>query len=153
MTDRSIVHATFTIKRTYAAPRALVFSAFSDFDMKSQWFGGLATPDAALDFRVGGGEHSRGEFTAHGITTVFRYDATYYDIVENERIVYAYDMDMNGQRISVSLATVEFADAGNGGTELKLTELGAFLDGLDTPATREGGTASMLDALGKLVGA
>lgn len=150
MTKRSVVHASFTLERVYKAPRTLVFSAFADAEKKKQWFGGLQPEGATLDFRIGGREHSASEFAAHGTTTHFRYDATYYDIVENERIVYAYVMDMNGQRISVSVATIEFTDA-EGGTRLKLTEQGAFLDGLDEPKIREGGTAGMLDALARLV--
>ena len=56
----------------------------------------------------------------------------YQDIVADERIVYSYDMTMNGQRISVSVATIEFIAAPGGGTQFILTEQGAYLDGLDT---------------------
>jgi uncharacterized protein YndB with AHSA1/START domain len=49
-------------------------------------------------------------------------------------------------RISVSVATVEFAKAAEG-TRLTLTEQGAYLDGLDAPAPRRGGTEAMLDNL------
>jgi hypothetical protein len=57
-------------------------------------------------------------------------------------------MHMDGRRISVSLASVELAPEGDG-TRLTLTEHGAFLDGLDDPSTRQGGTGSLLDALGE----
>ena len=53
---------------------------------------------------------------------------------------------MDGQRISVSVATLEFIPADNG-TRLILTEQGAYLDGLDTSAQREEGTRGLLDAL------
>jgi hypothetical protein len=56
-------------------------------------------------------------------------------------------MYLDETRISVSLATVELAPEG-GGTRLVYTEQGAFLDGHDTPAQREQGTGSLLDALG-----
>jgi hypothetical protein len=59
-------------------------------------------------------------------------------------------MHMDGKRISVSLATVELRAEG-GGTRLKLTEQGAFLDGRDEPHTREGGTGSLLDKLGEVL--
>ena len=49
-------------------------------------------------------------------------------------------------RISVSVATIEFAPAGDG-TKLTLTEQGAYLDGLDDPAEREHGTGELLGAL------
>jgi len=43
--------------------------------------------------------------------------------------------------------TVEFEPAGEG-THLRYTEQGAFLDGLDSVASREKGTQDLLDALG-----
>ena len=56
-------------------------------------------------------------------------------------------MHLNGRRISVSVATVEIS-GGPGGTQLILTEQGAFLDGLDTNEARHGGTKELLDKLG-----
>ena len=38
-----------------------------------------------------------------------RFDSLYYDIVPDERIVYSYEMHLDDKRISVSLATIEFA--------------------------------------------
>ena len=49
--------------------------------------------------------------------------------------------------ITVSLTTVEFTPAEDGGTRLFLTEQGAYLDGQEQPAWREQGTADQLDAL------
>jgi len=72
--------------------------------------------------------------------------------VDNERIVWTYDMHMDGRRISVSLATVEVRPVA-GGTNLVLTEQGAFLDGLDTNEARADGTRQFLDALGGYLGA
>jgi uncharacterized protein YndB with AHSA1/START domain len=78
---------------------------------------------------------------------VHLFDARYQDIVEDERIVYAYDLYLGEQRISVSLATIELAGVGSG-TRMTFTEQGAFLDGLEDPAEREHGTNLMVDALG-----
>ena len=47
--------------------------------------------------------------------------------------------------------TVEFAPA-SAGTTLTFTEQGVFLDGADTPAIREKGTAELLDQLGTALG-
>jgi uncharacterized protein YndB with AHSA1/START domain len=74
-------------------------------------------------------------------------DVRYYDIVPDNRIVYAYDMHLNGERISVSVATVEFRPEGPG-TRLIVTEYGAFLDRLDTNKQREEGTNFIIDQLG-----
>lgn len=142
MTQRSVTHATFTVERTYPAPPEEVFAAWAEPTAKAQWFGG---GDFELDFRIGGRELNRGGPDGG---PVFTYDARYYDIVDNERIVYAYEMHMDDTRISVSLATIELTPTSDG-TTLVLTEAGAFLDGHDTPEQREGGTGSLLDALGK----
>jgi uncharacterized protein YndB with AHSA1/START domain len=152
--NRTVVHDTFVIDRIYAASPARVFGAFADPKMKIQWFG---DPDIeknaphVIDFRVGGREALAGAAPDGGDLS-FTYDAVYQDIVENERIVYSYEMTMNGQRISVSVATLEFypgsPDGRDGsGTRLILTEQGAYLDGLETCAQREEGTRGILDAL------
>ena len=67
----------------------------------------------------------------------------------DQRIVYSYEMRAGGARISVSVATIEFAKAA-GGTTLTWTEQGASLDGIDgaqAPALRRQGTTEMLTGL------
>ena len=145
--SRTVVHDTFVIDRSYAASPARVFAAFADPAVKKQWFD---DPDIeknaphVIDFRVGGRETLAGDVPGGG--TSFSYDAVYQDIVPNSRIVYSYEMTMDGQRISVSVATLEFIPAGNG-TRLILTEQGAYLDGLDSNVQREEGTRGLLEAL------
>ncbi len=144
---RSVVHDSFTLERTYPASPERVFAAWTTIEAKSHWFGNEESLEPlgehTLDFRVGGGEH----LAAKAEGKVFTFDATYYDIVDNERIVWAYDMTMDGRRISASLGTVEIIPV-PGGTRLVLTEQGAFLDGLDTSAQRAEGTEQFLDNLG-----
>jgi len=145
--NRTVVHDTFVIERKYPASPARVFTAFADPAAKLRWFGDQDSEMKAkhdLDFRIGGRESLAG--SAPGAPT-FTYDALYQDIVDNERIVYSYEMTIAGKRISVSVATIEFIADGDG-TQLILTEQGAFLDGLDTNAAREHGTGEMLNALG-----
>jgi uncharacterized protein YndB with AHSA1/START domain len=67
--------------------------------------------------------------------------------VPDRRIVYAYAMQLDDVKISVSLATIEFVPSG-AGTTLVLTEQGAFLDGYDDAGSREHGTGGLLDKLG-----
>jgi uncharacterized protein YndB with AHSA1/START domain len=140
MTQRSAVHDTFTIERTYPAPPARVFAAWSEPDAKRRWFG--SAREHELDFRVGGAER----LVARMESAVYTYDARYQDIVADERIVYSYDMHRDDDRISVSLTTVELTPSGDG-TLLRYTEQGVYLDGHDTAAQREHGTRELLEAL------
>ena len=150
MSDRSATHNTFTIERTFDAPVARVFKAFADWEAKKQWFAapeGWIQEEATMDFRIGGREVNRGGPKGG---PVHSFDARYYDIIPNERIVYAYEMYMDDKRISVSVATFELK-ADGARTRLKLTEQGVYLDGFDNGAQREAGTRELLDALGESV--
>jgi hypothetical protein len=63
------------------------------------------------------------------------------------RMVYTYEMHLNSQRISVSVASIEFRPEGQG-THLVVTEHGMFLDGLDNLEQRRQGTEQLMDAVG-----
>ncbi len=86
--------------------------------------------------------------------TTLRYDALYYDIVQDRRIVYAYEMYADDVRMSVSLTTIELIEA-SGRTALTYTEQGAWFDGIDgaeAPSLRREGTEEMLDGLATYLG-
>jgi uncharacterized protein YndB with AHSA1/START domain len=154
MTERPVIHDTFEIERTYPAAVSRVFAAFASKEAKDAWgdTGDLSEPgpdagESEFDFRIGGRE--RFGMGYQGMT--YRYDAIYYDIVPDHRIIYSYEMYANDARISVSVATIEFA-ATAGGTTLTWTEQGAYLDGFDgdeASQLRRGGTEEMLDGLAK----
>jgi uncharacterized protein YndB with AHSA1/START domain len=147
VTDRTVQHGSFTIERKLNAPPALVYSAFATEKGKQAWFSGPSEQwmleDRAFDFRVGGRETLTGKWKSGMVS---RFDGYYHDIVRDQRIVYSYTMHVNGNKISVSLATIEFKQAGNG-TLLVLTEQGAFLDGYDDSGSRERGTIGLIDKL------
>jgi len=149
MSQRSVQHGTFVIEREFAFPPARVFAAWAVREAKDRWFGGPSGQwkplERQMEFRVGGRERARGQWT-NGRTTDFQ--ATYHDIVPDQRIVYSYAMHVDDKKISVSLATIEFEAAGKG-TKLILTEQGAFLDGYDDAGSRERGTGELMNALGK----
>jgi uncharacterized protein YndB with AHSA1/START domain len=152
VTESSVIHDTFTIERTYPATPSRVFAAFASEEAKSTWGdtgdlepAGDGTGPSEFDFRVGGRER----FSHKWQDTNYRYDALYYDIVPDQRIVYSYEMYANDVRISVSVTTIEFGKSGDG-TTLTWTEQGAYLDGIDgpeAPGHRREGTAEMLDGL------
>jgi uncharacterized protein YndB with AHSA1/START domain len=149
MTARSVIHDTFTIERTYPAASGRVFAAFASKEAKEAWgdTGDLGSSDvtAEFDFRAGGWERFGFEYNG----TNYRYEALYYDIVPDQRIVYSYEMYAGDARISVSVATIEFVPSGDG-TTLTVTEQGAYLDGIDgpgAPSQRCEGVTEMLDNL------
>jgi len=152
VTVHSVIHHTFVIERTYAATPSTVFAAFASEEAKNWGDTGDLEPveeqqagQTEFDFRVGGRER----FSHKRQDTIYRYDATYYDIVPDTRLVYSYEMYADEMRTSVSLATIEFSK-NREGTALTWTEQGAYLDGFDGPeagALREGGTGQMLDLL------
>jgi uncharacterized protein YndB with AHSA1/START domain len=146
MTTRSTAHDTFVIDRTFAFKREFVYSAWTSVEAKSRWFVGPSGWELQLrelDFRVGGRERLKGRRPG-GTTSLF--DARYYEIVPNERIVYVYEMHTGDVRISISLATIEFKDR-KAGTGLIITEQGVFLDGYDDVRARERGTLVLIDQL------
>ena len=145
--QRSITHGTFTLERTFPnATPARVFAAFTP-EGKAKWFGG--PPDEwkrlknEFEFRVGGRELEVGKHKSGVVST---FDCRYYDIIENERLVYAYEMHLDDKKISVSLATIELEAEGTS-TRLTMHEDGAFLDGYDDNGSRMRGTEGLLDQL------
>jgi uncharacterized protein YndB with AHSA1/START domain len=146
--NRSVAHGVFTIQRIYDAAPATVFHALTNQEAKARWFTGGDSQTILrrkMDVRPGGHEILQGRW-ASGMVTLF--EATYFDIVPNERLVYAYEMHLDDRKISVSLATVELKPVGKG-TRLVVTEQGAFLDGYDDGGAREHGTGELLDRLGE----
>jgi len=146
MTLSTVAHDTFVIERTYEVPVAQVFRAWADPVLKARGFAGSADALGAgyeLDFRVGGREVNRGGPPGGPLYT---YESQFHDIVPEQRIVYTYEMAAGDNRLSVSVATVQFHNH-DATTHLVLTEQGVFLDGNDTATQREVGTRSLLDSL------
>ncbi len=141
---RSVRHDTFVLERTYPADVARVWTAFADPEAKAAWFGAPdgATTERAVDFRVGGREVSEAVFDG----TSHRFEAAYFDIVDQSRIVYAYDLYVAGVKLSTSLTTIELHDEGSA-TRLVFTEHGAFYDGHEEPGQRRDGTEQLLETL------
>jgi uncharacterized protein YndB with AHSA1/START domain len=157
MTGRSVAHGGFTIERVYAATPAQVFAAFAQEATKRRWFAGGKGWDVdefSSDFRVGGRERTRWRFDggpdapegAPPNGTPMGNDTVYLDIVPEQRIVFAYTMSLNERPFSASLTTIELR-ARDGGTELILTEQGAYFEGSDGPDLRENGWGSLLTRL------
>jgi len=148
LTGRNVSFGTFTIERTWPVPRPKVFTALTDPTAKAHWFAG--GPEwkplvREMDVRPGGRERVHGRWPTG---TVSKFDAVYFDVVPDERLVLCYEMHLDERKISVSLATWELRSIA-GGTQVTLTEQGAFLDGYDDSGAREHGSNHLLDGLEK----
>jgi uncharacterized protein YndB with AHSA1/START domain len=145
--ERSQTHATFVIERAYPAPVETVWRALSDNDARDQWFGAgeaFDVQEKSHEFRVGGGGTEEGQW--HGGPRS-RFESTYTDIVDLQRIVFTYDMWVDGQHLSTSLTTITLERDGDQ-TRLTYTEQAVHFDGLDSVEGREEGSQGLLDQLG-----
>lgn len=145
---RTQVPARLVIRRTFAAPRARVYAAWTEPDQMRRWAGpeGFSVPEMEQDPRVGGtyrmtmqqpdGEriHVRG---------VFR------EIRPPERVSYTWVWEEDTPEAETeTLVTVEFHERG-GETELVLTH--EQLASEESRAGHEGGWNSALDELGRFL--
>ncbi len=144
-TDTNVLHASFTLERSYPASPARVFAAWADPALKRAWFVGEAG-EHELDFRVGGTERNANELDGRAITFVSRYE----EIVDDKRIVFSSVLAVDGAAATVSVSSIELAPDGDG-CRLTLTQSSAYLDGREKPEWREQGTGSQLDALGRVL--
>lgn len=159
----TVNHLSFSIERSYPHPPERVFAAWAEPGAKARWF---RSPNPEwhsvvheFAFVVGGRERVHTSPRAGG--RVHAFDARYFDIVPNERIVYAYDMHVDARKISVSLTTVTFATvtfategAATAGTLMTFTEQAVLLDGYDDEGGggRERGSVLLLAQLGESLG-
>jgi len=146
-----VIHNDFTIERVYPQTAARVFRGFSDPEKKRRWLAegeGFVVDSYQLDFRIGGFERTR--FHPSGGPPMTN-DCLYLDIVDNERLVFAYSMTFDGAPMSSSLTTIELVPQ-KAGTLLRFTEHTAYLDGNDGSAARRQGSLELLEALASELG-
>jgi uncharacterized protein YndB with AHSA1/START domain len=149
------VHTTFTVERTYAAPPARVFAAWADSTTKKRWYAegerGWELVAFSMDFRVGGHDVLHGRMPDG---KEMRNESVYQDIVPDRRIILASSMSFGGQRIAVSLGTVEITPEGDG-SKLTYTDHNVLLDGADAylaegqPGALKTGWKTLLERLDK----
>ena len=147
----TIDHADFTIEKIVPAQLANVFRAFAEQELKRKWFAGSgpkSMADYRLDFRVGGQEGGKFEIAEGPGAGLHQFAGTDIDIVEAERIVFAYTMARDGRVHSASLATVTFTPS-EAGCKLTIIEQSVHFAPSDGPETRRGGVEAQFDALAR----
>jgi|GEM_PF-660780 len=141
------VHSSFTIERIFRAPVSLVYEAWTDPAAKANWFIGPSSWSPIrreLGLKEENGEEMLlGRFD-DGTETL--YTARYHVISPNDRLVYAYDMHIDGVHLSVSLATVSFQPDGDA-TKIIYTEHAVYLFGEDGAVSRQDGVGAQFDRL------
>ena len=108
-----------TITRVFAAPRALVFKAWTDPQHLAQWWGphGFTTPVCEFDARVGGALriHMRGPDG-----TIYPMQGVIREFVAPERLVFSsVATDTAGKPLIDQLTTVTFVEQ-NGKTTMTM---------------------------------
>jgi len=151
--DGPVLHGSFTLTLDLGVPPDRVFAAFAEPALRKRWFRVPSEPGAShyeLDFRVGGQEMARGAFAPAGVREHIEYRSQFLDIVADQRIVFSYELTLDGRPRWASLVTAElFPD--DRGTHLSRTEQYAFLaytgDGSQDVAHLKGSARLQLNGL------
>jgi uncharacterized protein YndB with AHSA1/START domain len=146
MTEVTTSHHTIVVRRSYDAPVALTYRAWSDPEQLKQWY----TPgDRTWTVRI-----EKHDFHVGGVKRIifgppaetFVEDCRYEDIVPERRLCYAMTIARGDNRITTSMVTVEFGSRGRS-TDVKVTDQLVILDGGETVGDRERGWGETLDKL------
>ena len=143
---------TVTLTRVFAAPRALVWKAWTDSKMMAQWFGprGFTNPVCELDVRVGGSLRivMRGpDGNDYPMKGVFR------EVVAPERLVFTnIALDKDGNHLLEGETTVTFAESNSKTTlTLRTHAVGLVPIAPQMLAGMEAGWTQSIDKLEELV--
>lgn len=134
-----------TIRRTFAAPRALVYKVWTDGEHLRRWCcpTGFTIPFSEGDIRPGGMFRTcmrSPDGTDHWL------GGAYLELVENEKIVFTHAwQDEAGNSDHETTVTVTLADTAEGGTRLTLHQ--AFFASEASRAGHEDGWNETLDSL------
>ncbi|HEY5920170.1 MAG TPA: SRPBCC domain-containing protein [Kofleriaceae bacterium] len=138
-----------TLTREFAAPRKLVWAAWTEPSQFAKWFGprGFSIPRIELDVRAGGA--LRYDMRAPNGMTMTNLGA-FIEVIEPERLVYTERSEQNGEVAFEILNTVTFAE--QSGKTLVTLELRVVRANKFAPITYAGeGWTQALDKLGELL--
>jgi len=143
-------HATITLAHSYPAPVERVYSEFADPVARARW--SHPSDDvliyAATDFRERGRDIFR---CGRGSNPNVHGETTYHLIVPNRQVVSSETLDVDGQRLAISITTLDFEPTEKG-TEVKVIVQMVSLVGPGMIAGYEAGNKSALDNLARHLG-
>jgi len=155
MEQPKVIHSTFVVERNFPKPPEVVFAAFADPVKARRWYAegeGHDLQEFTSDFRVGGAQTLRYRLRpgtpVAGMT--INNQARYQEIQPNRRIVTQTTMDLEDKRILAAQVTIELLPNG-GGTDLILTNQGAFFEGGLTPEMLQAGWRGLLEKLASTI--
>jgi uncharacterized protein YndB with AHSA1/START domain len=152
--DITTADRSFTIVRTFDAPRALVYRAWTDPEQLGRWFPpeGFGAAHCAVEPRVGGAFRvdMRAPDGPPFEGAVFPGPGVIRELVPNERLVFTMQPELGEQRLPMVRTTVTFEDVA-GGTRVTVQEELAT-SGEFERMVRQGMVEGMVQSLGKLAG-
>ena len=109
------------LSRVFDAPRELVWAAWTDQTHARHWWGPRHHPSThvEIDARVGGKWRIR--LTGVADSRELWHGGVFREVVKNERLVFTFKWDEDGERGEENLVTITFADEG-GKTRMTFTQ-------------------------------
>ena len=104
------VGGELTITRTFDAPRALVFKAWTDPSHATRWWGPRDYPATHLEMDVRPGGAWRGCLRSNETGKELWQRGVFREVFAPERIVFTFAWDAEGERGLETLVTVTFAE-------------------------------------------
>jgi uncharacterized protein YndB with AHSA1/START domain len=163
ITRQPALTGSFSVERSLAASPDQVFAAYAEPRLRARWLrvpGDPARSEYELDFRPGGHELRRGRFAPSGVAgteELIEYRAVFWDIQPGARLVFGYELVLDGIRRWVSQVAIELAQlaapapGGQPGTRLLHREQYVLLayagDGAQEIAHLKGSTGLQLNGL------
>ena len=140
--SRRTTSPELVIRRTFDAPRALVWRAWSEREFATKWGPkGFTTPEREMDLRPGGAWHARmispegKEYRQHGVVL---------EVVPQERLSFTFIWDETPD-VEMTV-TITLADRGD------RTEMTFVQTGFDSIGSRDGHEGGWNEAFDQLTG-
>jgi uncharacterized protein YndB with AHSA1/START domain len=133
-----------TLRRTFAAPRARVFEAWTDPYAMKQWWGPKSYEPRTAEVSLKAGGRYRVGMRKRRVGQIFFCSGTYREISPPKRLVCTFRWELPDTNTGDTLITLEFIDRGDR-TDMILTQ-----EGFVSPASRdqhEQGWVSAFDCL------